>query len=71
MLCAKAGAQHIYMCKCCAQHNKKLVVGLSYPMRLCSPVKAALSFIAAGSCSSVVYMYYKAINAPIPFKGAQ
>ena len=44
------------MCKSCAQH-KKIVVGLSYPMPLCYSVKAALSYIAAGSCDSVVYIY--------------
>ena len=48
----------------CAQHTrvkvvhsiKKLVVGLSYPMPLLYSAKAALSYIAAGACSSVVYI---------------
>ena len=39
-------------------------------------VKAALAYIAAGPCGSVVYINFnnyihKAINAPTPFKGAQ
>ena len=42
---------------CEAVHSiKKIVVGLSYPMPLCFLVKAALAYIAAGSCGSVVYI---------------
>ena len=68
MLCAKAGAQHA--CVKAVNSIKKLVEGLSYPMPLCYSVKTALSYIAAGSCGSVVYDFHKAINAPTPFKGA-
>ena len=49
---------------------KKIVAGLSYPMPLCFLVKAALCYIAAGSCSSCGVPIHKAINAPTPFKGA-
>ena len=42
---------------CEAVHSiKKIVAGLSYPMPLCFLVKAALAYIAAGSCGSVVYI---------------
>ena len=65
------------MCKsrcvvqCGAVHSiKKIVEGLTYPMPLCFLVTAALSYTAAGSCGSVVYIH-KAFNAPTPFKGAQ
>ena len=38
---------------CEAVHSmKKIVAGLSYPMPLCFLVKAALAYIAAGSCNS-------------------
>ena len=38
---------------CEAVHSiKKMVAGLSYPMPLCFLVKAALAYIAAGSCGS-------------------
>ena len=65
MLCAKTGAQHACVK---AVHSIKIVVGLSYPMPLCYSVKAALSYIAAGSCDSCGLL---AIIAPTPYKGAQ
>ena len=43
-------------CKSRCTALKKLVVGISYPMPLRYSVKAALSYIAAGSCDSVVYI---------------
>ena len=44
-------------CMCEAVHSiKKIVAGLSYPMPLCCLVKAALAYIAAGPCGSVVYI---------------